>query len=95
MPVASFPYPVGRAAIFLRTVVSTTKHCNIAVTLTFDMLNTEFLDQSWREHTGRKCTTEDGAKFGVQSTNTHVLELEVGSNDSIRRCSEQDMNTLE
>lgn len=47
------------------------------------MLDTEFLDESWREHTGCERTTEDGAKLRVKTSNPHILELEVRSKNRI------------
>ena len=53
---------------------------------TFDMLDAEFFDESRREHARRKRTTENGAKLLIETTNTHILKLEVRRNDSVRRC---------
>jgi hypothetical protein len=50
---------------------------------TLDVLNPEFLDKPWREHTGCKRTTEDGTELGVQTTDTHVFEFKVGSNNGV------------
>lgn len=51
------------------------------------MLDPQFIDQPGREDTTSESTTEDGGELRVQTTDTHVLELEVGSQDSIRRSS--------
>jgi hypothetical protein len=55
---------------------------------TFHVLNAEFLYHYGRENTRRKGTTEDIAEFGVESTDTHIFELEVRRKDCIRRRSE-------
>ena len=52
---------------------------------TFDMLDAEFFDESRREHARRKRTTENGAKLLIETTNTHILKLEVWRDDSVRR----------
>ena len=52
---------------------------------TFDVLDAEFFDEPRREHARRKRTTENGAKLVIETTNTHILKLEVGRNDGVRR----------
>jgi hypothetical protein len=42
------------------------------------MLNAEFLHQTWWENTRRECTSENLTELGVQTTDTHIFELEVG-----------------
>ena len=54
---------------------------------TLDVLDTELVDETRREDTRCKSTTEDIAEFCVETTNTHVLEFEVGRDDSIRGSS--------
>lgn len=44
---------------------------------TFYVLDTEFLDESWRKDTGCERTTEDGTELGVETSDAHILELEV------------------
>ena len=41
------------------------------------MLDAELLNKSEGEHPRGKCTTENVAKFGVQTTDTHIFELKV------------------
>lgn len=49
------------------------------------MLDTELLDETGREDTGSESATEDGRELGVKSSDTHVFELEVGSENGIGR----------
>jgi hypothetical protein len=46
--------------------------------LTLDVLDTEFLNQTWREDSTSECSSENGREFGVKTSNTHILEFEVG-----------------
>lgn len=48
------------------------------------MLDTEFVHETGREYTRSEGTAEDIWKLGIQTSYTHILELEVGSKDSIR-----------
>jgi hypothetical protein len=49
------------------------------------MLNSELLDECWREYTRCKRTTENGGEFVVKTTDTHLFKLEIGCDDGIRR----------
>lgn len=48
------------------------------------MRDSKFLYKSGREHARRECTPENSAELLIQTTDAHVLELEVGRKDSIR-----------
>lgn len=45
--------------------------------LTFYVLDSKLLNEFERENTACKCTTEDIAKFSIETTNAHILELEI------------------
>jgi hypothetical protein len=53
---------------------------------TFNMLDTEFLNKTRREHPGCERTTEDIAKLRIKTTNTHILKFEVWGKNRIRSC---------
>lgn len=50
---------------------------------TFYVLNTQFFDESRWEDARCESTTEDRAELGVQTTDTHILEFEVGCQNSV------------
>jgi len=52
---------------------------------TLDMLNTKLLDETRREDPRSERSSEDGRELGIQSSDSHVLELEVGLEDSVWR----------
>jgi hypothetical protein len=52
------------------------------------MLDPKLLNEARREHTRRECTTEDVTELRVKTTNTHVLELKVRRENSVRRSPE-------
>jgi len=49
------------------------------------MLNTKLLDQPRREDPRRERSSEDGRELRIQSSDSHVLELEVGLKDGVGR----------
>ena len=51
---------------------------------TLDVLDTQLIDQIRWENARRKRTSENGAKLSVETTDTHVLKLEVGLQNRIR-----------
>ena len=52
---------------------------------TLDVLDTELLDEAGREDTRGERSSEDRRELGVESSDTHVLELEIRGQDRIRR----------
>jgi hypothetical protein len=46
--------------------------------LTLDVLDTELLDETWREDSTSECSSENGRELSVKTSNTHILEFEVG-----------------
>lgn len=60
---------------------------------TFDVLDTELLNKSWGEDTRGEGATEDGAEFRVKASNTHILKLEIRSQDGIWGCSKGEVMT--
>lgn len=50
---------------------------------TLDVLNAELFDEPRREDTTGESATENGRELGVQASDAHVLELEVGSEDGV------------
>ncbi|KAI6768715.1 hypothetical protein HG531_010904 [Fusarium graminearum] len=48
-----------------------------------DVSNTHLGDQARRENTRCKCTTENGSELIIQTTDTHILELEVRSENGV------------
>ena len=59
------------------------QHLSQRIRLTLDVLDTEFLDQAWREDSTSECSSENGREFSVKTSNTHVLEFEVGGQDGV------------
>jgi hypothetical protein len=53
--------------------------------LTFDVLDTELLDQTWREDSTSEGSSENSREFSVKTSDTHILEFEVGGQDGIGR----------
>lgn len=51
---------------------------------TFYVLNAKLLDEGRGKHTRGECATEDIIKLFVETSDAHVLELEVGGNDRVR-----------
>lgn len=52
---------------------------------TLDMLDAELLDESGWEDSRRESASEDGGELGVESTDTHVFELEIRRQDRVGR----------
>jgi hypothetical protein len=50
---------------------------------TLDMLNSKLLNQSWRKDTTRESSSENRGEFGIQTTDTHILEFKVGGKNGI------------
>lgn len=50
---------------------------------TFYVLNAKLLDEGRRKHARGKCTAEDIIKLLVETSDAHVLELEVGRDDRV------------
>jgi hypothetical protein len=56
--------------------------------LTLDVLNTEFLDETGRKDSTGECSSEDGGELGIETSNTHIFELEVWGEDRIGRTTD-------
>lgn len=52
---------------------------------TLGMRDTQFLDKTWRKDSGSKCSSEDCGEFIVETTDSHIFELEVWRDDRGRR----------
>ena len=48
------------------------------------MLNTKLVDQTGWEHSRSEGTSENSTELGIQTSDSHVLELEVGCENGIR-----------
>lgn len=53
--------------------------------LTFRVGDSKLFDQAWREDSTGESSSENCLELGVQTTDTHVLELEVGGDDRLSR----------
>jgi hypothetical protein len=53
------------------------------------MLDAEFLDKTRRENTRGKSSTKNFIEFIVKASYSHVLEFEVGCQDSIGCCPDE------
>lgn len=49
------------------------------------MGDTQLFHKTRRKNSTGECTSENRREFGIETTDTHVLELEVGCNDGRRR----------
>lgn len=49
------------------------------------MLNAKFLNKPWREHARRKSASENRAELLIQTTDAHILKLEIWGQNRIRR----------
>ena len=54
------------------------------------MLDAKFLHKTGWKHTRCESSTENFIEFIVKTSDSHVLKLEVGSQDCIGRCSDPD-----
>ena len=50
---------------------------------TLDVLNTELVDQTGWEHSRREGASENGTELCIQTSDSHILELEVGCKNGI------------
>ena len=56
---------------------------------TFYVLNPELLDEGWGEDARGKGTTKDIIKLLVETSDTHILEFEVGRDNRVRSGSDR------
>jgi hypothetical protein len=75
-----FPVPGGPKSRIPRH-----EHSSHSVRLTLHVLDTELLDQTWREDSTSECSSENGREFGIKTSDTHILEFEVRGQDGIGR----------
>jgi hypothetical protein len=75
-----FPVPGGP-----KSRIPKHEHSSHPVRLTLYVLDTELLDQAWREDSTSECSSENGREFSVETSNTHILEFEVGGQDGVGR----------
>jgi hypothetical protein len=75
-----FPVPGGPKSRIPRH-----EHSPQPIRLTLDVLDTELLNQTWREDSTSECSSENGREFSIETSNTHILEFEVGGQDGIGR----------
>ena len=47
------------------------------------MLDAQLLDEAGWEDSGRESASEDGGELGVESTDSHVFELEIRRQDRV------------
>jgi hypothetical protein len=60
--------------------------------LTLRVGDPKLFDESRRENSTGESSTEDRLEFSVETTDTHILKLEVGRNDRLCRCPSHERN---